>query len=105
MREKLLSQSNDGPALKHRGSNMGNNNNLRKLSDIEPGRERLLSDNQRKNTSRTKRTGSHKRSKRSERSLSELSIESAGAQERRLGKIKPEYRDIPLKEMMRYYEP
>ena len=42
---------------------------------------------------------------KSERSFSEISLESTNTMNRNGERIKPHYRDIPLSEMMRYYQP
>lgn len=50
-------------------------------------------------------TKAQTRSAKSERSMSEMSLESTTSMHRDGTRIRPEYRDVPLKEMMKYYTP
>ena len=115
----------DEDAVFSRRETGGKKNRINPSGPLDPtefnlveSRERLLSDNQgfptngsilgtpnagrqRRISTMRKRTGSNKAKPLSERSVSEMSFESTATTRG----LKPVYREIKLKEMMKYYTP
>lgn len=81
------------------------NDNNRRGSNNDPSRDRLLTEGQRKFSGKTRQSSYIRKHGKSERSLSELSLESTTTMNRQGERIKPNYREIPLKEMMTHYSP
>ena len=75
---------------------LSDNSNKYSTSNMMPG--------SRRGTYNTKSKKSMKKIK-SERSYSEISLESTTSMNHEGERIKPHYREIPLREMMRYYQP